>query len=130
MKKAINSGDNILHPEAYVIDDDLPSIYSASCGLVHPAIYEGFGISPLQAMACEVPVIVSDASSLPEVVGDAGLYVNPLEESEITKAMEKLAQDESVRKGLIKKGNERAKKFTWEAGSVALIELLKDKAKA
>lgn len=130
MKKAISSGDKIVHPEEYVTDIDLPSIYSASCGLVHPAIYEGFGISPIQAMSCGVPVIVSNTSSLPEVVGDAGFYVDPLNEREITEAMKRLVEDKEARKALIEKGEERAKKFTWEAGSEALIEILKDKAKA
>ena len=130
MKKAISSGDKIVHPEEYVTDIDLPSIYSASCGLVHPAIYEGFGISPIQAMSCGVPVIVSNTSSLPEVVGDAGFYVDPLNEREITGAMKRMVEDKEARKALIEKGEERAKKFTWEAGSEELIEILKDKAKA
>jgi len=63
----------------YVPDDDLVALYNAADLFVYPSIYEGFGLPPLEAMACGTPVITSDTSSLPEVVGDAGLLVDPLD---------------------------------------------------
>jgi glycosyltransferase involved in cell wall biosynthesis len=93
---------------------DLSHLYNAARCLVHPAFYEGFGLPPLEAMACGTPVIVSNVSSLPEVVGDAALLVNPENDEEITVALWRLLTDASLWAELREKGLRRAAAFSWE----------------
>lgn len=93
---------------------DLHYLYSAARCLVHPAFYEGFGLTPLEAMACGTPVIVSNVSSLPEVVGDAALLVDPQSDEEITVALWRLLTDAPLRESLRIKGLQRATAFSWE----------------
>ena len=81
---------------------------------VFPSLYEGFGFPPLEAMACGTPVITSNRASLPEVVGDAALLVNPESEKEIASAMHQLLTDKGLREQLVGKGYRRIKKFSWE----------------
>lgn len=88
-------------------------LYNAAQCLVHPAFYEGFGLTPLEAMACGTPVIVSNISSLPEVVGDAALLVNPECDDEITVALWRLLTDQALRAELRAKGLQRAAAFSW-----------------
>lgn len=92
---------------------DLPALYSAAVCLCHPAWYEGFGLPPLEAMACGTPVVVSDRSSLPEVVGDAGLLVDPADPGAWTAALERVLGDEELRDDLSRRGRARAESFTW-----------------
>lgn len=98
----------------YVGDEDLAALYSGAVAFVFPSLYEGFGLPPLEAMACGTPVITSNTSSLPEVVGEAGLMVDPLDEEALCQAMLDVLTDESLRRALICRGLERAKKFSWE----------------
>jgi glycosyltransferase involved in cell wall biosynthesis len=98
----------------FVPDDDLPALYSAADLFVFPSLYEGFGLPALEAMACGTPVIASNTSSLPEVVGDAGLLVDPHDTSGLAAAMEQVLADEWLRAEMRAKGIERAKTFTWE----------------
>lgn len=93
---------------------DLPLLYNAACVHVHPSYYEGFGLTPLEAMACGTPTIVSDVSSLPEVVGDAGLLVDPDEVEELTVAMWRVLTEPDLREMLREKGLKRAQQFSWE----------------
>lgn len=93
---------------------DLPYLYSAAICLVHPAFYEGFGLTPLEAMACGTPVIVSNISSLPEVVGDAGLLVDPQHDEEITVALWRMLTNSALRDELRAKGLQRAAAFSWQ----------------
>ncbi len=88
-------------------------LYNAAQCLVHPAFYEGFGLTPLEAMACGTPVIVSNISSLPEVVGDAALLVNPESDEEIKVALWRLLTDQALRTSLRVKGLQRAAAFSW-----------------
>lgn len=97
----------------YVEDEDKPYLYSGARGFVYPSLYEGFGLPPLEAMACGVPVITSDISSLPEVVGDAGILVDPENEEELAEQMLRIANDDELNASLSAKGLQRAKKFTW-----------------
>lgn len=94
--------------------EDLPLLYNAAVVHVHPSYYEGFGLTPLEAMACGTPTIVSDVSSLPEVVGDAGLLVDPDEVEELTVAIWRVLNDGELREMLCEKGLKRAQQFSWE----------------
>lgn len=98
----------------YVEDADLPALYSAAQIFLYPSLYEGFGLPPLEAMACGAPVITSDASSLPEVVGQAGLMHAPNDAEELTRAMATLLDDEATRARFIRAGAEQAARFSWE----------------
>lgn len=104
-------------------DDDLPGIYRAALALVYPSLYEGFGLPPLEAMQCGCPVITSDVSSLPEVVGDAALLVDPYRVDRIEAAMEELLLDRAKRERLTEKGLDRARRFTWERCAAETISV-------
>jgi len=95
-------------------DSELPLLYNAAELLLYPSFYEGFGLPVVEAMACGVPVITSNVSSLPEVGGEAAVYVDPEDLDGMTKLVEKLMADQELRLELRKKGLVQAKKFTWE----------------
>lgn len=95
-------------------DTDLPAIYNLAQVLVYPSLYEGFGLPVLEAMACGCPVITSNISSLPEVVGKAGVLINPIDEKEISKAIKDILTKPFLRLSLIKKGFLQVKKFSFE----------------
>lgn len=97
----------------YVNSEDLPIIINQAQALVFPTLWEGFGFPVLEAIASGTPVITSNVSSLPEVVGDAGLLVNPLSVKEIASAMNLMAEDEGLRQELRELGLKRAKNFSW-----------------
>jgi alpha-1,3-rhamnosyl/mannosyltransferase len=97
----------------YVDASVLPYLYGGARLLAYPSIYEGFGLPPLEAMACGVPVIASNLSSLPEVVGDAGLLVDPADERAIAEAMRTLLEDPERASALARAGLERARGFSW-----------------
>ncbi len=97
----------------YISKNDLPALYSGAAAFVYPSIYEGFGLPPLEAMACGAPVITSDNSSLPEVVGDAALLVNAQNVEAIAGAMFKIVSDPSLRERLGQRSSARAKHFSW-----------------
>lgn len=98
----------------YVPPADLPALYSAADLFVFPSLYEGFGLPALEALACGTPVVASNVSALPEVVGDAALQVNPLDVEALTDAMERLLRDEGLRTDLRERGLRRAEEFSWE----------------
>lgn len=93
---------------------DLPGVYADADILLMPSLYEGFGLPALEAMACGTPVIVSNQGSLPEVVGDAGVLVEPTDIEQIADAAERLLTDAHLRADLRKRGLDRARTFTWE----------------
>lgn len=97
----------------YVHDKDLSTIYSGATAFVYPSLYEGFGLPPLEAMQCGTPVITSNTSSLPEVVGDAGIAIAPKQEDELCHALLQVINDSPLRATLSQKGIERAKQFSW-----------------
>jgi glycosyltransferase involved in cell wall biosynthesis len=97
----------------YVPAKDLPQWYNAASLFVYPSLYEGFGLPPLEAMACGAPVVTSTASSLPEVVGDAGLLVDPTNTEELAEAMGQVLADAGLREKLRGAGLARAHKFSW-----------------
>ncbi len=98
----------------YASDEDLPALYRSAVALVYPSLFEGFGLPPLEAMACGTPVITSDCSSLPEVVGKAAILVNPYEEADLAQAIWKLTNDPALRAQLRQAGIQQAKQFTWQ----------------
>ena len=101
----------------YAEDKDLPALYRSATALVYPSLFEGFGLPPLEAMACGTPVITSNNSSLPEVVGEAGLLIDALDENSIGQAILQVCSDETLRNKLSNAGIERAKIFSWQAAA-------------
>lgn len=97
-----------------VNDADLPGLYSGSVAFVMPSLYEGFGLTPLEAMACGAPVICSNMSSLPEVVGDAALLVDPRDLSDVSQTLERVLGDGLLRRDLRARSLSRAREFSWE----------------
>ncbi len=98
----------------FVPDTDLGALFAACDAFVFPSLYEGFGLPPLEAMACGAPVVCSNTSSLPEVVGDAALLVNPRDVGEIADAVERVIGDRNLSNELRAKGTAQAAKFSWE----------------
>ena len=98
----------------YVAREDLPAYYSGAECFILPSFYEGFGFPPLEAMACGCPVIVSNVASLPEVVGEAAIKVNPCDTDGIASALRMVLTDEHLKRELVSKGLEQARQFSWE----------------
>jgi glycosyltransferase involved in cell wall biosynthesis len=97
----------------YVAESDLPALYTGALCFVYPSYFEGFGLPPLEAMQCGAPVIAGNKTSLPEVVGDAGLLVDPFDEDALAQALARLIDDSDLRACLRLKGLERARNFSW-----------------
>lgn len=98
----------------YVPDEALPALYSGAAAFVYPSLYEGFGLTVLEAMACGAPVICSSTTSLPEVAGDAALLVDPEDAGAIGQAILRMLGDEKLRNSLRARGLARAREFTWD----------------
>ena len=98
----------------YVPSEDLPFVYGAAYAFAFPSFYEGFGLPPLEAMACGVPVLISNRSSLPEVAGDVALQVDPEDVEAMTRGLERLLTDSVFRARAAQAGPRRAAEFTWE----------------
>jgi len=107
----------------YVPPIDLPPLIAASKLFVLPSLYEGFGIPLLEAMACGVPVVTSNVSSMPEVVGDAGAFFNPLDVDDIAQTIINVLDDRGLYNSMAEKGISRAKLFNWRLSGQKLIEL-------
>jgi len=98
----------------FVPERTLAALYRLADAFAFPSLYEGFGLPPLEAMACGTPVVTSRISSLPEVVGDAALLVDPYRVDDIASGLERVLGDEALRAGLVARGRERVKLFSWE----------------
>lgn len=109
----------------YVPNEDLSGLYKNSACLVLPSFYEGFGIPVLEALSQGAPVVTSNTSSLPEVGGDACLYVDPNDTMQLATAIERLMTDEGLRKDLHTKGLAQVKKFSWDTCATETLEVLK-----
>lgn len=107
----------------YAPIEDLAGLYRAAEAFVFPSRFEGFGLPPLEAMACGCPVICSNATSLPEVVGDAAVLVNPLDVEALADALASLCQDTSLRAELAARGYQRLQEFSWERSAAQLVGL-------
>jgi glycosyltransferase involved in cell wall biosynthesis len=113
----------------YVVNTDLPAIYSQCEIFLYPSLRESFGIPMLEAMACGVPVITSNTSSMPEVAGDAAILIDPFNPAEITDAMMQILEDKELRSNLIKKGLIRAAAFSWKAMAQNVLEIYRQMGK-
>jgi glycosyltransferase involved in cell wall biosynthesis len=110
----------------YVSDEDLPAIYSGADLFVFPSLYEGFGLPPLEAMACGTPVVTSNTSSLPEVVGDAAILVDPYDVEALAEAMHRVLSDPDLADDLRRRGLQRAQGFTWERTARETMEVYRE----
>lgn len=106
----------------YVEEEHLPAIYNAASIMVYPVLEAGFGLPPLEAMACGTPVITSNTASLPEVVGDAGIMVNPHDTEKLSQMILNVLTDDSLQKKLSEQGLNRARQFTWENTAKKILE--------
>jgi glycosyltransferase involved in cell wall biosynthesis len=107
----------------YISDAELAALYADSRMLVYPSFYEGFGFPPLEAMAAGTPVITSFNSSLPEVVGEAAILVNPSDCDEIANKMEQIFRNPDLAQSLIERGHVQARKFSWEKTASHMLEI-------
>jgi len=115
-----------IHLTGYVVNTDLPAIYS-QCGVfLYPSLRESFGIPILEAMGCGVPVITSNTSSMPEIAGDAALIIDPYKPEEITAAMIQLTTDNTLRVSNIKLGFEQAALFSWKAMAENVLKIYQE----
>jgi glycosyltransferase involved in cell wall biosynthesis len=113
----------------FVPHHHLPTLYSLADLFVYPSLYEGFGLPCLEAMACGCPVISSACTSLPEVVGDAGMLIDPEDVDALADAVYIMLSDKSVREECVKKGLKKAREFTWESAAAAMVGVLNGLAK-
>lgn len=109
----------------FVEEEDKPYLYNLAEIFVYPSFFEGFGLPPLEAMACGVPVIVSNKSSLPEVVGDAAIAIDPTRIEELVFSIKNILEDKNLKERLINRGLERIKNFKWEKAVKKFMNLIK-----
>jgi alpha-1,3-rhamnosyl/mannosyltransferase len=121
--KRVEEGHNIIRPAQYVLDKDKPAIISGAKMLVYPSHYEGFGMPPLEALACGVPVITSDNSSLPEVVGRAGVMVPSNNKAKLYEAvLGYLDGSEKIGAETVVKGPQKAREFSWKTSAQVFLD--------
>ena len=125
MKLVEQNKENIVLT-GYIEEEDKISLYKMAEIFVFPSLYEGFGMPVLEAMACGVPVITSNVSSLPEVAGKAAILVNPLKVEEMTDAYSKILSNEEFRKKMIEEGIEQSKKFQWKESARKLEKIYEE----
>ncbi len=119
--------DGVIHC-GYLPDAVLPAVLSGAWGLIYPSLYEGFGLPALEAMACGTPTIVTSLTSLPEVCGDAALYVDAHDPRELIEALLTLAGDPGLRAELGRRGIERARAFSWDGAAARMDTILSEHA--
>jgi glycosyltransferase involved in cell wall biosynthesis len=112
----------------FVPFDTLRNFFEAASAFVFPSLYEGFGLPPLEAMASGTPVITSDVSSLPEVVDDAAMLINPENVWDIARGIKEVLLDDDLRQTLIRRGREQAAKFSWERAAREVLEIYREVA--
>lgn len=118
-----------IHFTGYVPDEDLPLLYNMASVFVYPSLYEGFGLPPLEAMQSGTPVVVSDRTSLPEVVGDGGLTVDPDDVTALSDAVARLWSDPETRSKFETRGRQRAEQFSWDRTATRISDVLDSIAK-
>lgn len=110
----------------YVADADLAQLYRTATAFVYPSLFEGFGLPPVEAMACGTPVVTSNVSSLPEVVGDAALLIDPCDDQALAAALLQIVNDQPLRAKLREQGIIQAGKFTWRAAAEKTLQLYRE----
>lgn len=124
-KLAISGLESEVIFPGFVAEEDLPAVYQLATVFAFPSVYEGFGLPPLEALACGVPVVCSDASSLPEVVGDAALLFPPQDTAALITALRRVLTDETLRRDLQQRGPQQAARFTWERAARETLAVYK-----
>lgn len=114
----------------FVPDADLPALFSACAAFVFPSLYEGFGLPPLEAMACGAPVVAVDASAVPEVVGQAGILVKPGQAGDLAQALEGILTNPELAVELKEKGRRRAGLFSWSRAAADTLDVYREVARA
>jgi len=112
----------------FVPDADKAALISGATALLYPSLYEGFGFPALEAQACATPLLCANTSSLPEIVGDGALLVDPLNEAGLTQAIVQIASDANLRQTLVQKGQQNVKRFTWERTASQVLAVLEQAA--
>lgn len=115
-----------IHLVGYIPDQMLPAAYSGADAFAYPSLSEGFGLPPLEAMACGCPVLTSNTSAIPEVVGDAALMADPTDVSSVARGLSVLMTDASVRKDLSARGRARAAKFSWDEVARQVVDVYRE----
>lgn len=110
----------------YIPEEDLPAIYSMADLFVFPSLYEGFGIPPLEAMSCEVPVLISNRGALPEITGGSCMQVDPYNIEEIANQIYKLLTDKKMSERLVEEGKEWVKRFSWKTTALETLKVYKE----
>ena len=123
--KELGLADDVIFT-GYLKRGEIPVMMTGATAFIFPSVYEGFGMPPLEAMACGCPVIASNVSAMPEVIADAGILCDPEKPEEFAKAMEMLMNDGEMRKVLSEKGILRAKNYTWENAAEIFIKAVKN----
>ncbi len=113
----------------FVPFDTLRCFYESAAAFAFPSRYEGFGLPPLEAMACGTPVVASNTSSLPEVVGDSAMLVNPENVFDIARGIREILLDESLRVELVRRGREHVARFSWESTARQVLEIYREAAR-
>jgi glycosyltransferase involved in cell wall biosynthesis len=126
IRQAQQAGYPIVKPDHFVEDADLPALHSGATLLVHPALYEGFGLSLVQAMACGTPVLAGNNSSMIEVVGDAGRLVDASNVDDISRSMQQILEDEKLRRQMSERGLLQARKFLWTSTAAKLVDKIQE----
>lgn len=117
----LNLKDDVIFP-GYIPVDELPIFYNAADIFCYPSLYEGFGLPPLEAMACGTPTIASNVTSIPEVLGDDALYINPFDVKDISSKLSLLIEDPDFKNTLSFKGLKRSTMFSWKKTAIETIE--------
>jgi len=112
-----------IHLTGYANDEQLKGLFAAASVYVHPSLYEGFGLTVLEAMAQGCPVVTSNVYSLPEVAGDAAILVDPTSVSAIAEAIESICTDSALASSLTVRGRERIKVFSWETCAAGVLDV-------
>ena len=125
LTESLHLQEDVLFTE-YVPEEDVQPLLCGALAFVFPSVYEGFGMPPLEAMACGTPVLTTRAASLPEVVGDCAVIVDPHHTEDIAQGMERLFQDAALRERLRQDGLRRAAMFSWENAAAALYDVYQE----
>ena len=110
----------------YLKDEELSALYSSCKVFVYPSLYEGFGLPPLEAMACGAPVIASEIAAIKETLGDAARLIDPRDVDDLAQAMVEMLSDEEMREHFARAGSERVKQFTWEKTALETLKVYRD----